>query len=37
MSLADRVYLMGKAHLGYTGTVDELDANPEMRAKYLEV
>jgi len=37
MSLADRVYLMGKAHLGYTGTVDELDANPEMRSKYLEV
>ena len=37
MSLADRVYLMGKAHLGFTGTVAELDANPEMRAKYLEV
>ena len=37
MSLADRVYLMGKAHLGFTGTIAELDANPEMRAKYLEV
>jgi branched-chain amino acid transport system ATP-binding protein len=37
MSLAHRVYLMGKAHLGYTGTVEELDANPEIRAKYLEV
>ena len=37
MSLADRVYLMGKAHLGFTGTVEELDANPEVRAKYLEV
>ena len=37
MSLADRVYLMGKAHLGFTGTKAELDANPEMRAKYLEV
>jgi branched-chain amino acid transport system ATP-binding protein len=37
MSLADRVYLMGKAHLGFTGTVAELDANPEIRAKYLEV
>jgi len=37
MSLADRVYLMGKAHLGYTGTVAELDDNPEIRAKYLEV
>jgi branched-chain amino acid transport system ATP-binding protein len=37
MSLADRVYLMGKAHLGFTGTVAELDANPDIRAKYLEV
>ena len=37
MSLADRVYLMGKAHLGFTGTIAELDANPEIRAKYLEV
>lgn len=37
LSLADRVYLMGKAHLGFTGTVAELDAQPEMRAKYLEV
>ena len=37
MSLADRVYLMGKACLGFTGTIAELDANPEMRAKFLEV
>lgn len=37
LSLADRVYLMGKAHLGFTGTVEELNANPEIRAKYLEV
>jgi branched-chain amino acid transport system ATP-binding protein len=37
MSLATRVYLMGKAHLGFTGTVEELDAQPEIRAKYLEV
>jgi len=37
MSLADRVYLMGKAHLGFTGSVEELNANPEVRAKYLEV
>ena len=37
MSLADRVYLMGKAHLGFTGTISELDANPDVRAKYLEV
>lgn len=37
MSLANRVYLMGKAHLGFSGTVEELNANPEIRAKYLEV
>jgi len=37
MTLADRVYLMGKAHLGFTGTRDELDARPDIRAKYLEV
>ncbi|MBI4963179.1 MAG: ABC transporter ATP-binding protein [Desulfomonile tiedjei] len=37
MSLAHRVYLMGKAHIGFQGTMDELNANPEARAKYLEV
>ena len=37
MSLADRVYLMGKAHLGFAGTKEELDARPDIRAKYLEV
>ena len=37
LHLADRVYLMGKAHLGFTGTVEELEANPEIKAKYLEV
>ena len=37
MSLADRVYLMGKAHLGFTGTKQELEARPDIRAKYLEV
>lgn len=37
MSLASRVYLMDKACVGYTGTVEELDASPEIRAKYLEV
>ncbi len=37
MSLAHRVYLMGKAHLAFTGTVEELDAHPEIRKKYLEV
>lgn len=37
MSLANRVYLMDKAHVGFCGTVEELDANPEIRSKYLEV
>ncbi len=37
MSLADRVYLMGKAHVAFTGTVGELNAKPEIRARYLEV
>ena len=37
MSLADRVYLMGKAHIGFAGTIEELQAHPEARAKYLEV
>jgi branched-chain amino acid transport system ATP-binding protein len=36
-SLAHRVYLMGKAHIGYEGTVEELEANAEARSKYLEV
>jgi len=36
-SLAHRVYLMGKAHIGYEGTVQDLEANPEARSKYLEV
>jgi branched-chain amino acid transport system ATP-binding protein len=37
MSLADRVYLMGKAHLGFSGTIEELETRPDIRAKYLEV
>jgi branched-chain amino acid transport system ATP-binding protein len=37
MSLADRLYLMGKAHIGFTGTIEELNANPRAREKYLEV
>jgi branched-chain amino acid transport system ATP-binding protein len=37
MSLANRVYLMGKAHLGFSGTVEELEAQPDIRSKYLEV
>jgi branched-chain amino acid transport system ATP-binding protein len=37
MSLAHRVYLMGKAHVGFSGTIAELAARPEIRARYLEV
>ncbi len=37
MSLAQRIYLMGKAYLAFSGTVAELEAQPEIRAKYLEV
>jgi branched-chain amino acid transport system ATP-binding protein len=37
LSLAHRVYLMGKAHIGYNGSVEELKNNNEVRAKYLEV
>jgi branched-chain amino acid transport system ATP-binding protein len=37
MSLANRVYLMGKAHIGFTGTIGELEVHPEAREKYLEV
>jgi branched-chain amino acid transport system ATP-binding protein len=37
MSLSDRIYLMGKAHIGFKGTVEELNAQPEIREKYLEV
>ena len=37
MSLAKRVYLMGKGHIGFSGTTEELKANPQAREKYLEV
>lgn len=37
MSLADRVYLMGKAHIGFAGTTEELRVKPQVREKYLEV
>jgi branched-chain amino acid transport system ATP-binding protein len=37
LSLAHRVYLMGKAHIGYSGTTEELKDSHEVRAKYLEV
>jgi hypothetical protein len=31
------MYLMGKAHLGFSGTREELEADAAIRAKYLEV
>ncbi|HDQ04987.1 MAG TPA: ABC transporter ATP-binding protein [Deltaproteobacteria bacterium] len=37
LSLAGRVYLMGKAHIGFEGTVEELKCNDEVRQQYLEV
>lgn len=37
MSVADRVYLMGKAHIGYSGTAEQLTADPETRTRFLEV
>jgi len=37
MSLANRIYLMGKAHIGFAGDVQELETKPEIREKYLEV
>ncbi|MFH1138544.1 MAG: ABC transporter ATP-binding protein [Pseudomonadota bacterium] len=37
LNLARRVYLMGKAHIGFSGTVEELEAAPETKAAYLEV
>lgn len=37
LSLADRVYLMGKGRVGFSGTVAELEANPDIRSEYLEV
>ncbi|MBW2092563.1 MAG: ABC transporter ATP-binding protein [Deltaproteobacteria bacterium] len=37
MSLADRIYIMGKAYLAFEGTVKDLEDHPEIREKYLEV
>jgi branched-chain amino acid transport system ATP-binding protein len=37
LSLASRIYLMGKAHIGFEGTVEELKCNDDVREKYLEV
>ncbi|MCF8085039.1 MAG: ABC transporter ATP-binding protein [Deltaproteobacteria bacterium] len=37
MSLAERIYLMGKAYVGFSGTPQELQEQPAIREKYLEV
>jgi ABC-type transporter Mla maintaining outer membrane lipid asymmetry ATPase subunit MlaF len=37
MSLAARIYLMGKAHVGFSGTPEELQAQPAIWENYLEV
>jgi branched-chain amino acid transport system ATP-binding protein len=37
MSLANSIYLMGKAHIGFGGKAEELRVHPEIQEKYLEV
>lgn len=37
LALAHRLYLMGKAHIGFTGTPADLAAHPEIKRLYLEV
>ena len=37
LSLANRIYLMGKAHIGFSGATEELQSQPEILEKYLEV
>jgi branched-chain amino acid transport system ATP-binding protein len=37
LSLANRVYLMGKAYIGFNGTAQQLKDNDTVRQKYLEV
>ncbi len=37
MSLAKRINLMGKGFVGFSGTSEELEAQPAIREKYLEV
>lgn len=35
--LAHRLYLMGKAHIGFEGTPEDLGKQPEVKRQYLEV
>jgi branched-chain amino acid transport system ATP-binding protein len=37
LSLSARIYLMGKAQIGFSGTTAELEGQPEIKGKYLEV
>jgi len=37
MSLAKRVFVMGKGHIGFSGTSQELETNPEIITTYLQV
>ncbi len=37
LSLANRTYLMGKAHIGFSCNTEELKSHPKECAKYLEV
>jgi len=37
ISVADRVYLMGKAHIGYSGTAAALSDDADARTRFLEV
>lgn len=36
LSLADHVYSKGKAHIGFGGTCQKLEAQPDIKRKYLE-
>ena len=37
VSLAERVFIMGKAQIGWFGTTEELEASPEIKEEFLEV
>lgn len=37
ISPAKRVFVMSKARIDFSGTTEELEANPKIREKYLEV
>ncbi len=37
LSLVDRVYLMGKGHIGFAGTVADLKSRPQIQEQYLSL